>query len=806
MKIKFKLLINIGMLVMLGSIFVLLQMWSRDLNERSIALGNHFSEVELSAYQLSLLSYDVILNPDLERADRQWLIKFDKLHQLLNHPITATEVIKVKIERLKINLDALDHLHLRLTQTSQNKTLQKQREKRIVANIASLAQEIAVKASKIRLSVYAQHNAALNRIFYITLITTLVTSIIMVTLSLWLIRSMLKALHLLEAGTYKVSNGNLDYRLKLDSDDELEGYAKAFNNMVARLKETMASKQELNREIIEHQKAEEELRQYRDKLEKMVDERTKALGNSRMAAISIMEDANFQKNAAEQSRIKAEKTNIALEAEILLRKQVEQRLLENETTLKAAILAAESANKAKSSFLANMSHELRTPLNAILGFSEMMSRDAELSTESHERLNIINTSGAHLLDMINGVLDLSKIEAGRMQINIEPCDLHSLLLDIEMMIGARAETKGLTFKLETSPELEPYVELDIAKLRQILINLLGNAIKFTIQGGVSLRVTTLPLQSDEHLLMLQAEVEDSGSGIASDKLETIFSPFVQAGRSSHPEKGTGLGLAISKSLLELMEGEISVESNIDKGSIFSFHFPVRSCRENEINREEAISPNVIALQKGQPSWRILIVDDSYENRMLLKLLLTQVGFSVREAENGKQAIEVFSDWHPDLIWMDMRMPIMDGYEATRIIRGLEGGEQIKIVAITASAFKEQKDKILQSGCDDIVRKPYRNNEIYDVMKTMLNVNYIYQSKQNEPDFEESLSDDDAISLAKLTKTLHEKLLESALELNSDEFIAVLDNTDEIDEEIKNKLRRMLDAFKFDEIIKLLERD
>jgi signal transduction histidine kinase/CheY-like chemotaxis protein len=396
-----------------------------------------------------------------------------------------------------------------------------------------------------------------------------------------------------------------------------------------------------------------------------------------------------------------------------------------EMVLKVAKESAEKANRAKSIFLANMSHELRTPLNAILGFSEMLGRDPDNTPSQLEKLTIINRSGGHLLGMINDVLDLSKIEAGHIELEPEPGDLQHLLHDIGDMFRLRAETKALEFNQQLQSDLPAYLLLDVGKLRQVLINLLGNAIKFTDAGNVTLRVNAKSLSDGNWCVRF--EIEDTGAGIPADKVDTIFEPFVQSGHSPARQQGTGLGLAISQKFIQLMGGEITVESTPNKGSLFHFEIPAEATDEAPTTQTEQ---RVVGLATNEPEWRILVVEDEADNRLLLRSLLEAVGFSVREAVNGEEAIQQFQDWQPQLIWMDMRMPVMDGYEATRHIRQLPDGKQVKILALTASAYQEQEQRILAAGCEAVLHKPYNETEIFSAMAEHLGLHYIYEEDED----------------------------------------------------------------------------
>jgi PAS domain S-box-containing protein len=472
---------------------------------------------------------------------------------------------------------------------------------------------------------------------------------------------------------------------------------------------------------------------------------------------------------------------------------------ESEEALKRAKEMAEAANRAKSIFLANMSHELRTPLNAILGFSEMLGLDPEVTAAQRKKINNINSSGEHLLSMINDVLDLSKIEAGRIELQPETFDLPALLKDLGYMFEVRAENAHLQFNLEIDPQLVPFIKTDPGKLRQILINLLANAVKFTHKGGFSLRVRTLPKAKDPDLVILQLVVEDSGPGIAEVQLQRIFDPFVQASHSSAGIKGTGLGLAITRSFVELMDGEISVKSKLGEGSLFKVELPVAVAEKMEPAGTTLPRPAMLKLAEGQPKWRILVVEDNPDNRLLLTTQMTQAGFEVREAKNGQEGVILFEQWLPQLIWMDIRMPVMDGYEATAKIRKLPGGDRVKIVALTASAFKEQHKKILAAGCDDIVHKPYQVHEVFDVMTRLLDVNFVSEEKKVEIAAEINWK-----RLSKLSPQLRQELHKAALLLDEKRFVDSLEQIEVSEAGITAVLRNLAESFAFDQILELLE--
>jgi signal transduction histidine kinase/DNA-binding NarL/FixJ family response regulator len=388
---------------------------------------------------------------------------------------------------------------------------------------------------------------------------------------------------------------------------------------------------------------------------------------------------------------------------------------ETAAALRLAKNAAEAANRAKTEFLANMSHELRTPLNGILGYAQLLRRDPAVPPDQRESVAGIESCGEHLLTLISEILDLAKIESGRLQLDLGHVDLDTLLREVADVARVRATQSGLMFTYQTATRLPAFVLVDGRKLRQILLNLLGNAVKFTDHGSVCLRVGAVRLGGGR--LKLKFDVEDTGIGIASSDLETIFDPFHQVRPADRPIEGTGLGLAISRKLTMLLGGTLAVRSERGKGTTFAVEIEVE---EVGAQRDESLSHAAPITGYDGPRKRILIADDKSDNRQILSRLLKSIGFEVDAADDGARAVELARQVQPDLIFMDLVMPVKDGFAAIREIRELQTpAARVPIVAVSASAFENTRVQSAAAGCDDFITKPVRLDQVIDVVGRLL---------------------------------------------------------------------------------------
>ncbi|MEG4075546.1 MASE1 domain-containing protein [Microcoleus sp. Pol14C2] len=500
-----------------------------------------------------------------------------------------------------------------------------------------------------------------------------------------------------------------------------------------------------------------------------------------------------------QAALKLQQANAELEERVIQRTMA---LQESEKVSRELAVKAETANQAKSTFIANMSHELRSPLNAILGFSQLMVRATNMPPEQYENAGIIYRSGDYLLTLINNVLDLSKIEAGKTTLNPTDFDLHILLNDLEDMLHLRANNAGLNLVFQRTENVPRYICTDQIKLRQVLINLVSNAIKFTSEGQITFNVFLGDREATD-VFNLHFRIRDTGVGIAAAELPKLFDAFSQAQAGKDMQEGTGLGLAISRKFVQLMGGDISVESELGKGTSFQFYIQTKLGQVTNSKSTEEY-PRVLGLVPGQLSYKILTVDDKSINRQLLIKLLSPLGFEVKEASNGQEAIAIWDEWEPHLIWMDMRMPVMDGYEATKYIKSTTKGNATAVIALTASVLEEEKAIVLSAGCDDFVRKPFVEHTIFDALAKHLGVKYIYAETRSPVLDDTEIRPLTSEDLTCMTQEWITQLYEAALEANTNLVLQVVGEIPKTETRLIKSLTKLAREFKFEQILDLVE--
>jgi signal transduction histidine kinase/DNA-binding response OmpR family regulator len=744
MRIRQQTRLIIGLPILLGLAVLSLLIWSAGQDREHQAHFELIQNLAGEAFNLSRLSGDIALHPEEPRPRRQWRETQHRLDELLSRMSDVeTPDLVADLRREQGMMDELFERLERMPETSDTAVL-RERQRRLASQMALHTQAFSAETGKLMRDHHRDQLALRTRIDYLALGLILALSVFLAGLSgLGGIR-LIQRLDRLQRETQRIGSGNLEHRINDAHADELGDFARAFDAMTARLKQVTASRDDLEQTQTELQQANEELCLYRDGLEAQVAARTAEL---------------------EQARNRAE-----------------------------------AANRAKSVFLANMSHELRTPLNAILGFAQLLAHDDRIPQDDRHSLATIDRSGQHLLCLINDVLEISRIEAGQSTASATAFDLHDLLAGLIEIMAPRAQGKNLVLTAEIDPEMPHYVAGDPGKLRQVLLNLLSNAVKYTEHGGIVFSAHPIEAASatdpKRPSVKLAFQVRDSGHGIEKHELERIFHPFYQTEYGIRIGEGTGLGLAISREYVRLLGGELQVESSPGTGSVFSFELELAVAGEF-IHRHAR--QRVSGLKPGQPAWRILVAEDHPDNQTLLTELLTRAGFQVRVANNGFQAVERFLDWHPHFIWMDMRMPILDGYQATRQIRALPGGDSIPIVALTASAFDEDRIEILAAGCTDLLKKPIDENDLFEAMARHLSLSYEYVAS-NPP--EATVTAQPNCSPATLPDELRNALVRAANELDLEETRTAIDRIARLNPALARQLDALLERFEFERIVDL----
>jgi len=462
------------------------------------------------------------------------------------------------------------------------------------------------------------------------------------------------------------------------------------------------------------------------------------------------------------------------------------KLIQKEEKLKKAIKEAQNANHSKSIFLANMSHELRTPLNAILGFTTILKKTENLNTLQKENLQTIENSGQHLLKIINEILELSKIEAGKINIINSDFDFIQTIEDIKAMFESRYKNKGIEFILKLDSNIPQYIVCDEQRLRQILINLLSNALKYTKSGKVTVDIK---LQNKK----LYFEVFDTGIGIKKNDLKNIFKPFEQVKTDKYIQKGTGLGLSITKELVTLMGGKISVESTYEKGSRFSFNIKYKLSTNTNI-KQKFIQPKFVKEIKQLKKHQILVVDDIKENRELLVQILKQHNIHTIEALNGKEALEKIKLYDIDMVFMDISMPILDGLEATKLIKEKKKYKDIPVIMVSANVLKSDEEKALRSGADGFIGKPIDENKLYKYLKEFLEIHIIYENDNSGNKVDKRVA---------LTQEVIGKINSAISSLDIEEIKNILDENN-IEKELKGEILEYLRRFEFKELKHFIE--
>ena len=547
------------------------------------------------------------------------------------------------------------------------------------------------------------------------------------------------------------------------------------------------------------------------------------LAEKRISAITAALDSGtiqqYEQTVVIQGQVKEEEVRIVPNGEdkaIVLVRDISDRK-RAELNLQIAKEKAETANQAKSAFIANMSHELRTPLNSVLGFAQVMQLSPDLPPSFQEYIDIVLRSGQHLLRLINDVLDMARIEAGQLTYDESSFDLDQLLTTLADMFTLRAQSGQLEYRIEKAPDVPQYITTDESKLHQILINLLSNAFKFTQAGSITLRVTmglpdldvlgvnseAMPRLHPHRDHWLRLDVIDTGIGIAPEDLTQLFQAFYQAEAGRQIGEGTGLGLSISQAFAQLLGGTLTVESTLGQGSRFSCGLPVAvPVITPEVVRTAATASVPIAPLPGHPAYRLLVVENSAENQQLLRHLLEPLGFHIQIATNGQEGIQLWQQWQPHLILMDIQMPVMNGYEATRQIRAMEQGQRTPIIAITGYALEPERPKILAAGCDDIIAKPLQVPVLFAKLSDYLEVKFQTQSYPPEYPAPPALPPLTSEQLAAMPLSWLQDFYQAANCCSDRQILELLGGIPEYQGDLKTSLAQLVYDFRFDIILSL----
>ncbi len=486
-------------------------------------------------------------------------------------------------------------------------------------------------------------------------------------------------------------------------------------------------------------------------------------------------------------------TNKSLHKEIEIRKKVEEELI-------LAKLQAEQASNAKGIFLANMTHEIRTPLNAILGYSQILMRQKNLPGESLKQIETINSSGEHLLELINDILDMSKIEAGMIEVSKETFSLHSVMKQIENMFSVKTMRKGLDFKIIINENIPDLIKTDKSKFKQVLINLIGNAVKFTDKGSIHVELKVY----DEDPELLSISVTDTGKGIPDEFLKHIFAPFEQTSEG-RDRGGTGLGLPISRSFAIMLGGDITIRSTINEGSCFIFTVRYQAGDSAAITEAEP-GRRIVGIKNGITP-KVLIVDDREVNRDILIRMLGPLGFTVKEASGGDEALELTKSWEPDLLLLDLIMPGINGRDVIKALKKNPQFSAIKIIVITASALEMEKKEILALGADSFIRKPFREISVLNEIQALfgLEYNYAYDEEKNENENSILSGEELAERLLLLSEDTRARFENALIKGDIEEIKSSIQIIKQMDMDLAQQIKYMADDFEFNSLIKILKK-